>query len=111
MALKLENVSSVRGAPMGRQNWLPDDQEEPIRLYLTALKWVDGDYDQGGAYWGNSGLYNGTYTRIYCAHGHDSSGSPVRVFVRAAHRTAARELVLEILPKATIKKVQGDPWQ
>ena len=32
-------------------------QGEPEKLHLQRLRWVDGDYDTGGAYWGSG---NGT---------------------------------------------------
>jgi len=62
--MKLSNVSSKYGAPMGRPNTLPDDTEAPIELTLYELAWVDGDYDAGGAYWGGSDREH-----IYCADG------------------------------------------
>jgi hypothetical protein len=48
---ELSNVSSARGAPMGRQPFgeVPDQGD---RLHLRRLTWVDGGYDMGGAYWG-----------------------------------------------------------
>lgn len=93
--LKLEKAYSERGARMGRDNQLPDDHEAPIKLHLEALKWVDGDYDQGGAYWGNSGG-----TSIYCAWRGDKVEQHVRVFVRASHREQAKKYVLHHLPNA-----------
>lgn len=52
------------GAKYGRPDIIP----EPIRslpsakLHMVKLDWVDKDYDQGGAYWGNNGVLN-----VYCA--------------------------------------------
>ena len=48
-------VSCKYGAPMGRSNVteLRDhDTDAPLRFRLEKCRWVDGAYDQGGAYWG-----------------------------------------------------------
>jgi hypothetical protein len=82
---------------MGRADFLPDDPNQPIRLSVVRLRFVDGDYDQGGAYWGNSG---GTY--IYRAVG-DSPGSVdpvVELYVRARSRLEARALIAASIPGA-----------
>ena len=80
-----------RGAKMGRRNTLPQDLNAPIKLQMVRLKWVDGDYDQGGAYWGCTG--RGMH--IYCAF-----AEGVQVFVQSYSRTNAKELVREKLPNA-----------
>ena len=93
--LKLNWACDYRGADMGRPNLLPEDPAASIRLRLERLRWVDGDYDQGGAYWGNSGG-----TDIYCAWGEDEKWQ-VRVFVRAASRDEAKAGVRESVPGVT----------
>lgn len=90
MKLVLEKACSVRGADMGRPNVLPEDRNNPIKLQMIKLEWVDWDYDSGGAYWGNSGG-----TSIYCAF-----NGPVRVFVRATDRKEAKAKVRLGLPNA-----------
>ncbi|MGO4302210.1 hypothetical protein [Cupriavidus sp. RAF12] len=85
----LSNVSSPRGAPMGRRN-LRGDAEEGYKFWLRRLDWVDGDYDPGGAYWGRSG---GDY--IYRAV---STDGEVEQFVRAKTRAAAKDQLLEDYP-------------
>jgi hypothetical protein len=83
---------SKYGADMGRSNKLPTDCAAPVKLHLQQLKLVDGDYDQGGAYFG--------YTRgtaIYCAFNADNS---VQVFCRASNRQAAKAYVRSKLPQA-----------
>ena len=92
--LKLPNVFSKYGAPMGRRNSLPDDTDLPIKLRMIRLKWVDGDYDEGGAYWG----YNGCNS-VYWANG-DGPDENHDVFVRAMNRRDAKAAVREILPNA-----------
>ena len=77
---------------MGRSNVLPDNPQEPIKLRLTKLQWVDGDYDQWGAYWGHG---NGD-TDVYCAW----NNAGVRIFVRGWHRESAKQGVWKVLPKA-----------
>jgi hypothetical protein len=83
---------------MGRADILPNDRELYVKLRLERLKWVDGDYDQGGAYWGNSGG-----TNIYCAWFRLPAfeKNQVEVFVRASNRQDAKYLVQRLLPYAT----------
>lgn len=54
--LKLKQGCSLIGAQMGRRNELPDDVSAPIKLQMERLRWIDGDYDHGGAYWGRNGV-------------------------------------------------------
>lgn len=79
-------VSCRYGAPMGRRDTLPSG---PVKLRLTAARWTDYAYDQGGAYWGYTPC-----TRIYC--GHNLAG--VRIYVRASNPTEAAGLILEKCP-------------
>lgn len=92
--MKLSNVSSRYGAPMGRTNIMPAS-DAPVCLTLTRLAWVDGDYDEGGAYWGG-GPVNGRQTWIYQA-----AGEETELYVRAHDIGEARALCLERLPGAT----------
>lgn len=87
------------GSQMGRRNELPADANEPVKLRLERLRFVDGDYDQWGAYWGGGP----DALPIYCAWG-DASETQVRVFVRAQDRVAAKANVLKLLPNATFAK-------
>lgn len=86
----LEKGCTKYGAQMGRRNRTDQYESEPLRLY--RLQWVDGDYDEGGAYWGNSGG-----TSIYRAV--DKTGA-TEIFARASNREEAKELVREELPNA-----------
>ena len=92
--LVLPNGSSQYGAQMGRQNTLPEDPDHPIKLRMERLRWVDGDYDQWGAYWGG-----GSGDSVYCAYGEDNE-IQVYVFVRARSRFGAKRAVREALPNA-----------
>jgi hypothetical protein len=86
-----ENSGATKyGADMGRRNQC-DGQGE--KLHLQRLRWVDGDYDTGGAYWGDS--RDGT--SIYCAFSPDDTQNdpPIRIFVRAKNRDEAASKVLE----------------
>jgi len=92
------------GSQMGR----PDNIPEPIRslpfvkLHMVRLKWVDGDYDVGGAYWGCPG--RGMY--VYCAYA--NVVNPVsgnffpftQIFVWATSRKDAKSCVRVKLPNA-----------
>lgn len=93
---------------MGRRNVLLADlgniyvgAAAKVKLRMEKLRWVSGDYDQWGAYWGGGPQRDaeGNYywEHIYCAW----NESGLRVFVRARSRDAAKLLVLEDLPGAT----------
>jgi len=94
----LSDVSSQYGAPMGRPDSLPDDTSEPVALYLQPLQWVDGDYDQGGAYWGHN-----PGDSIFWAHG-DGEDVEVDIFTRATSRDEAERYVLSSLPAARFQE-------
>src|SRR5581483_9116631 len=85
-------ASDGYGSSMGRR-----DQREgtPECLHLQRLRFVDGDYDTGGAYWGG-GSKDGA---IYCAFSPEDTENdvPIMVFVRARNREEAKEKVLERL--------------
>ena len=109
--LKLTKACSVRGADMGRPNFLPLDTSMDIKLNLVRLKWVDQDYDQNGAYWGRT-----KNDFIYCAwtvpmvewKKIDGTNDPkeyralplVQIFARARNRQEAKVTVRELLPNA-----------
>ncbi len=66
------------GAPMGRQESPVEDFTGPV--YLQKVPMVDGDYDEGGAYWGGG-------TPLYCAW--DGEGNAI--YVRAKDSAAAKK--------------------
>ncbi len=88
--LILEKAYSARGSDMGRRDIMPADLRQPIKLQMERLRWVDGDYDQGGAYWGG-----GNGDDIYCAFTEE-----VRIYVRAVSREHAKAEVRLQLPAA-----------
>ncbi len=92
----LSNVSSKFGAPMGRGNTI-SDALAPVEFEIVRLRWVDGDYDEGGAYWGRH-TASGEY--IFRATGESEAG-PEEVFVRATTLDHAKAQVLAIYPAAT----------
>lgn len=82
---------SQRGADMGRASRVADGG--PGRLRLQRLRWVDHDYDAGGAYWGG-----GSGDFIWCAFDVTPAGDlPTAVFVRATTRPEAARRVLDWL--------------
>lgn len=85
------------GSQMGRRNFLPQDLNTPIKLEVQRLKWVDGDYDEGGAYWGG-----GNGDTIFFFHGEDSE-EQIELYVRAKSMKQATEKMKEILPNATFE--------
>ena len=80
---QFENVSSPRGAPMGRPE-IVTTHWAIVKVF--KVKMVDGDYDDGGAYWGGG---PGTQP-LYCCEGHNEDGD-IRLFTRADSLDEARE--------------------
>lgn len=72
-------VSSKYGAPMGRSPYTTPTG----KVHLERVRFYDGDYDKGGAYWGSGG------SALYCAW--NESGA---LYVRALNRNAAKALLL-----------------
>lgn len=84
-------VSCKYGAPMGRRDTPPEDPSRPVRLRLSRIRWTDGAYDQGGAYWGSG-------DPIFC--GYNRAG--VRLYVRARNEVDACRLILaDLAPGST----------
>lgn len=91
--IKLEDVSSKYGAPMGRRdNATEPDTEGPFQL--QRMRWVDHDYDEGGAYWGQNGC-----NHMYVAQA-DGMEEVQRCFVRGQNRAEAKAEVRKIFKKA-----------
>lgn len=88
------------GSRMGRRS-SRIQSDLPVRVYLRKLRWVDGDYDEQGAYWGG-----GCGDHIYWANfdlddpANPLAGTNEDLFVRAFCREEAKELVREQLPNA-----------
>ena len=84
----LPEASSARGAAMGRAD-TTSDRDYPVQFEAERLQWVDGDYDQGGAYWGqNRGEY------IFRFEGESGDGLE-SMFVRARDIEEAKKQVLD----------------
>ena len=92
------NQFQVTGSAMGRRSWRGHDSDTPVKCRLKRLKWVDGDYDEQGAYWGYT---PGTF--IYWAN-FDIGDTNEDIFVRAGSREDAKAQVRAQLPKATFFK-------
>ena len=85
------DVSSKYGAPMGRRS---DKAEELTgRIHLRRVPLVDGDYDQGGAYWGGG---RGTQP-LFCAW--DDEGNVA--YLRFNTRADAKDRILHVNPNVT----------
>jgi len=86
MGKQFSNVSSKYGAPMGRPA-TGDAPKGKVSLFQVRL---DGDYDDGGAYWGGR-----PSAPLYCARGEAVNGDEYQRFVRAhSHAKAAETLGL-----------------
>jgi hypothetical protein len=99
---QFEEVSCKYGAPMGRYTYgqAKDCKDNSISLFRVKL---NGDYDDGGAYWGGY-----PSKPLYCARCLDPYQSPddrYRGFTRANSRAeAARELMIPACKLITGKK-------
>ena len=93
---KLPNVSSARGAPMGRRDTILDPKA-PIKFRLYQMPMVDYCYDTGGAYWGAGSAKTGW---MFHAYGDGPSGAN-EIFMRAFDREDAKEQVRAVFPNAT----------
>ena len=87
---------------MGRSN-NSHNREFPVVFEVERLEWVDGDYDQGGAYWGRTfenhvTQKGGDY--IFRFEGESDLGIE-SMFVRARSMKSAKDEVVATYPKAT----------
>lgn len=67
------------GMSYGRRDHIPDDPNQKLRM--EQVRFVDGDYDQGGAYWG----MGPNSLPLWCAWNEEAT-----VWVRAKNRTEAK---------------------
>ena len=88
---QFKNVICKYGAPMGRTESLTDlflnNPSGKVRCF--KVRFVDGDYDDGGAYWGR-GVNN---IALYCAtkqKGTVTNGDGLLMFTRAFNRMDAK---------------------
>jgi len=94
------------GSRMGRSNILPFDSNVALKFILRKLRFVDGCYDQGGAYWGAPEDLYRAVTLDWHPWKSNWDGTKVEepahieVFVRANSHKSAKQAVREILPNA-----------
>lgn len=101
----LPNVGSRYGAPLGRRDRRAADCAAPIKFYLVRLDFVDGDYDQGGAYWGRSPAHGHVYRAVSAedvllAYDYPPNIDQAELYVRGKTRTEAKNAVKETYPNA-----------
>lgn len=83
-------VGSSRGAPMGRPDILPESP--PVSLHVKRATPTDGDYDQGGAYWG--GLAG---RPLYAVWGYTEAGDLFALYIRARNRKDAAQVARALI--------------
>jgi len=86
MKRQFKPVPCKYGAPMGRDSFGDPRKVSDKRISLFRVRMVDGDYDDGGAYWGGY-----PSSPLYCARTGD--GSTYRDFARAKSRKEAAEIM------------------
>ena len=88
--MRLPDVPTKYGAPMGRRNSHPGTQPfGKCRLNKVAID--SGGYDNGGAYWGAGGA------PMYLAEAAEED-EPAHIFFRALDRNLAKQIVLDLWP-------------
>lgn len=86
------NVSSWRGAPMGRRDTAPIEGKTDV-LHLVRVKLYDYAYDKGGAYWGmGAPLY------VAWSESDDYFVEDAELYVRAGNREEAKDKILTTYP-------------
>lgn len=103
---KLTDVNCRFGAPMGRQSRIAVDDPETFdkRIHLVQLRMVDGDYDEGGAYWGAGDRRIGWMYRAYYWDPKCESEQQIDYFLRATGREDAKSKLREELPNVKFFK-------
>jgi hypothetical protein len=89
--MKLSDVNSKYGAPMGRAEVREAEASSPVRFYLSRVPLNSGGYDSGGAYWGLG-------RPVYQAKQVDG---PDEFFLRAADREDAKAKIIKDYPNAS----------
>ncbi len=111
---ELSDVSSKYGAPMGRATEGVSGFETELfvgKLRIQRMRMTCGDYDAGGAYWGGSYRYDepcmwivdGVWDFDTCSLvpvPRDYQGEPIRLYIRALSRDAAKQQVRATFPNA-----------
>ena len=108
MRIKLSYVPAPRGAQMGRRNVVPVTcLKTSPKLHLEKLRWVSGDYDQGGCYWGRTWVNDtsvkttwGTFKASFDVYHASNAELGIEIFVRAISRKEAKKEVRSFLRKA-----------
>lgn len=84
MSKQFEKAFCQYGAPMGRPSQMkPENFQGKTRCFRVRL--VDGDYDDGGAYWGGGGL------PVYCARNDSGLFMTTRANSRAEAKVAFQD--------------------
>lgn len=110
--IELPMCSCKYGAPMGRDNHIPRGYPAGVKMHLVRLRFADGDYDAGGAYWGcGNPIYWAVSDKTdgnFPIKKWDGSFVPgrIQVFVRARDREDAARQVMEVLPECRVLRAK-----
>ncbi len=94
--IELSQLSCKYGAPMGRsETHARGDYKLPFKFQMQRLRFIDGCYDQGGAYWGSP-------ANVYVVRCEDPEGEDVMIqfYVRGDTRAEAKANVRTLYPNA-----------
>lgn len=105
MKIKLSYIPAPYGAQCGRMNNIPVRLNTPAKLHMERLRWISGDYDQGGCYWGrvwvnDKSIKWGTFKNSLDVYYASSAEHGIEIFVRATSHKNAKKEVRKILRKA-----------
>lgn len=110
--IELPMCSCKYGAPMGRENLVQGTYRTGIRMHMIKLRFVDYDYDAGGAYWGcGNPIYWAVSDKTdgnFPIKKWDGSFVPgrIQVFVRAKNREDAARQVMDCLPGCRVLRAK-----
>jgi len=110
--IELPMCSCKYGAPMGRESLVQGSYRPGIRMHMVRLRFVDGAYDAGGAYWGcGNPIYwavsdrdEGEFRFVGC-YG-DAFTDRIQIFVRAKSREDAARQVVDCLPGCRVLRAK-----
>lgn len=98
---QFDNVSARFGAPLGRDEVVCSAEQQRVadlRYCLFRVEFMDGDYDDGGAYWGSGG------GALYCLRvwGPANGELVLEAFERAKTSVAAHRQLRKRLPHLAV---------
>ena len=90
------------GSAIGRPSSRLTADSGKVTLRIRRVRLDSGGYDDGGAYWGDTGSHC-----LYQAYGTDGHGEAVEVYTRAADKKAAVERLTTEIRRCCLLEWRG----